>query len=94
MKRFALSALTVLLAAGAIAPMAQASEAKGAKPFINIHQLRTVELDRRNKSSGAKEGLSVQQRRLAELDRRNKASLSQTPLLVQRQHVLDRGSSK
>ena len=93
MKRFALSALSVLLAVGAIAPMAQATEAKGEKPF-NIHQLRTVEFDSRNKSFSGKEDSSLQQRRLAELDHRSKASLVKISLINQRHQVLDRGGSK
>lgn len=41
MKRFALSALSVLPAAGAIMPMAHATEAKG-KQLVSIQQLRTI----------------------------------------------------
>lgn len=93
MKRFALSALSVLLAAGAIAPMAQAVEAKGEKPF-SMYQLRTTEFDSRNKSFEIKEGFNIHQLRLVELDSRGKASLAKSSLTTQRHQVLDRGSSK
>lgn len=93
MKRFALSALSVLLAAGALAPISQAAEATAEKPF-NIHQLRTVEFDSRDKNFDFKDGYSIQQRRLAELDYRGKASLAKVSLTEQRYHVLDRGGSR
>lgn len=93
MKRFALSALSVLLAAGALAPMSRAAEAKTEKPF-NIHQLRTTEFDSRGKNFDVKDGYSIHQLRLAELDNRGKASLAKVSLTEQRYQVLDRGGSK
>lgn len=93
MKRFALSALSVLPAAGAIAPMSYATEAKG-KQLVSIQQLRTIELNSHSKSSAVQKGFSFQQRRLTEFDRRNKASLAKISLAGQRQHVLDRGGAK
>lgn len=93
MKRFALSALSVLLAAGALAPMSQAAEAKAEKSF-NIHQLRTVEFDSRDKSFDFKDGYSIHQQRLAELDNRGKASLTKVSLTEQRYQVLDRGGDR
>ena len=93
MKRFTISALAVLLAVSAIAPTAKPAEAKGEKP-LNIHQLRTIEFDSRNKSFNGKEDFSFQQRRLAELDRRGKASLAKISLTGQRHQVLDRSGSK
>ena len=74
MKRFVLSGLSVLLAAGAIATAPQTAEAADveSKQAFNIHQLRTHEFDSRNKGFEIKEGFSMQQLRTAALDARNK----------------------
>ena len=92
MKRFALSALSVLLAAGAIAPMAHTTEVKG-KQLVSIQQLRTLELNNRSKIPDIK-GFSFQQHRLTEVDSRSQASPAKISLAGQRQHVLNRDGAK
>lgn len=74
MKRFALSALTVLLATSAAAPMAQAAEEKVSEASVfNLYQVRIAEFDQRNKFGIKDPNFSMQAVRLAELDRRTKS---------------------
>ncbi|MGB3789311.1 MAG: hypothetical protein WA949_14975 [Phormidesmis sp.] len=74
MNRFVLSALTVLLATSAAAPMAQAAEEKISEDSVsNIHQVRLAEFDHRNKFGIKDPNFSMQAVRLAELDRRAKS---------------------
>ncbi|MGB3292642.1 MAG: hypothetical protein WBB01_06640 [Phormidesmis sp.] len=92
MNRLVLSTLTVLLAAGAAAPMAQAFDAK-LDPDFSLQELRMRELDARNKSADS-EPFNLHKLRLEEAARRNKDSLKTTSLIGQRHQVLDRTSSK
>lgn len=75
MNRFVLSALTILLATSAAAPMAQAAEETVYKgDAFNLHQRRLSAFDRRNKFASIKDpNFSMQAVRLAELDRRGKS---------------------
>ena len=92
MNRLFLSTLTVLLAAGAAAPMAQAFDTK-LDPDFNLQELRMRELDARNKSADS-EPFNLHKLRLEQAERRNKDSLKTTPLIEQRHQVLDRTGSK
>ncbi|MEL7495909.1 MAG: hypothetical protein AAGJ95_18365, partial [Cyanobacteria bacterium J06554_11] len=75
MKRFTLSALSVVLTLGAIAPTAQALPQ--GDPDFKLQTLRLEELDARNKSE-AKSTFKLQTLRLAELDARNKSAAKST----------------
>lgn len=89
MQRFVLSAFSVLLAAAAIAPSAQAFDTK-IDPSFNVHNLRLEEFDQRRK--GSEKSFDLHQLRISELEQRNKVGdkVSTTPLIVQRHTVLDR----
>ncbi|MEL6260315.1 MAG: hypothetical protein AAFR12_04540 [Cyanobacteria bacterium J06626_6] len=76
MKRFTLSALSVVLTLGAIAPTAQALPQ--GDPDFKLQTLRLEELDARNKSA-AKSTFKLQTLRLEELDARNKSENSDYP---------------
>lgn len=74
MNRFVLPALTILLAASAAAPMAQAAEENVYKgDTSNLNQVRLSEFDHRNKFGIKDPNFSMQAVRLAELDRRTKS---------------------
>ena len=68
MNRLVLSTLTVLLATSATAPMAQAAQDK----VFNLHEVRLVEFDQRNKSEEKSSSLGFHQLRLAAFAQRNK----------------------
>jgi opacity protein-like surface antigen len=91
MKRFVLSAFSILLAASAVVPAAQAAEGNREKAF-NTHQIRLENMDQRNKNLDVKPGFSIQKLRLTNLDRRNKVGdkVSTTPLVEQRHRLLNR----
>lgn len=88
---FSISAFSILLAASAVVPAAQAAEANSEKAF-NVHQVRLANLDQRNKNLDVKPGFNVHRVRLANMDRRNKVGdkVSTTPLVEQRHRLLDR----
>ena len=80
MKRFILSALSVLLAAGSIAPAAQALPKVDAN--FKLQTLRLSELDARNKSE-ADSKFNLQKLRLEELDARSKSEENYQPYYPQ-----------
>ncbi|MGB7087349.1 MAG: hypothetical protein WBD47_17455 [Phormidesmis sp.] len=93
MRRFVLSIFSVLLAAGATAPMGQAANIQ---QFSDFQKLRIAELDIRNKDAESEKPFSLHQLRIEEASRRNKVGdkLSTTPLMTQRDRLLDRSESK
>jgi DNA-binding LytR/AlgR family response regulator len=88
---FSISAFSILLAASAVVPAAQAAEANSEKAF-NVQQVRLANLDQRNKNLDVKPGFSIQKVRLTNLDRRNKVGdkVSTTSLVGQRHRLLDK----
>ena len=95
MQRFVISSLSVLLASAAIAPMAQAFDAKLDTDF-SMQELRTSEMDTRNKGAESEQPFDLHKLRTAEFESRNKAGdrLSTTSLIEQRHQVLDRYGAK
>ena len=87
MKRFVLSTLTVILAASAASPMAQASEIQK----LGLHQVRTTAFDQRAKADEKSPYISAHQKRLAEMDRRNKSEYeAQSEFNLQRLRLANR----
>jgi hypothetical protein len=86
-----LSTVSVLLAAGALSPMAQAAEMNNEKAN-NLHQVRLENLDQRSKNLEVKPGFNVHRVYIQNLDRRNKVGdkVSTTPLIGQRHLRLDK----
>ncbi|MGB7087348.1 MAG: hypothetical protein WBD47_17450 [Phormidesmis sp.] len=93
MKRFVLSTLSILVAASASAPMAQAFDTK-VDPSFSLQELRLSELDARDKSAASEKTFNVHKLRTAQFDQRNKVGdkLSTTSLMEQRRQVLERSS--
>ena len=93
MRRFVLSIFSVLLAAGATAPMGQAADIQQS---FELQRLRITELDIRNKDAKSAKPFNLHQLRIEEASRRNKVGdkLSTTPLMTQRDRLLDRSESK
>ncbi len=91
MKRFILSTISVLLAAGALSPVAQAAEVSSEKA-PSLHAIRLENLDQRSKNLEVKPGYNVHTVRLQNMDRRNKVGdkVSTTPLIGQRHLRLDK----
>ncbi|MGB3668486.1 MAG: hypothetical protein WA783_13585 [Phormidesmis sp.] len=84
MNRFVLSALTVLLATSAAAPMAQAAEETVYEgDAFSLHQVRLAEFDQRNKADKKSPDLTLHQRRLSAFDQRNKFGIKDPNFSVQ-----------
>ena len=89
MKRFVFAGLSVLLAAAAVAPAAQAKFPNNdSLADTTLQQRRLDSLDQRTKSSDSLTDTSLQQRRLHELNIRTKSSASLTDTSIQ-QYRLD-----
>ncbi|MBE9060503.1 hypothetical protein [cf. Phormidesmis sp. LEGE 11477] len=84
MKRFILSAFSVLVATGAIAPTAQALPQVSSD--FDLQTLRLSEFDTRNKSE-VKSTSKLQMLRLHELDIRNKSGDGQQPYYPYKPHM-------
>ncbi|MEO1403476.1 MAG: hypothetical protein AAFV72_19820 [Cyanobacteria bacterium J06635_1] len=81
MKRFVLSSLSLLLAAGAIAPVANAQDI--AEDF-NLHEVRIENFDSRQKSDASLVNTTIHARRLEQERSKSDASLVNTTIHARR----------